>query len=495
VRLQRRFSPGAAATPLPPWARIADLLALLLLAVAIGVARTGGSRFDIGITISVRSWQRLVYLAIALLAIRHVFVPRPAIYRHLFASAARNRPVLAALLIPFAVYMAIVWHGYDGGPYLRGDCIYYYRTAISLIRDGDLDLSNQFRDRDLTQFSDQFAFTTDLRPVPKHPIPLAIASAPFIGLFGEPGALAFNLLQVAGLLVVLYRLAARVATTAAAAAAVALTGVFSVLPHYVYNYSPDVFSALLLACAVLALPTGASRHPIARSVLAGFMIAATIVSKYALILFAPGMLVLLYSRNSDRGTPGAPRDPAVVTPRPRLASRISCVIALGIGTAIPLAAFMALNAHLFGSPFTTPYDRLARIGHDGSFQLYSARSMFTLNPLIGAYGQIFDRVHGLLLSSPITLPSLAGLFLLARRDRVLAWYLGLSSLAVFVLYSTYGQWNASHYGNRFLMAVVVLAALPLATLLDKAGELFVNIFHSAESAEGAEVLGKGRSPG
>lgn len=432
---------------LPLWARVADLVVIALLGIAVGVAITGGSRFDVGIVVSIKSWERLVYLAIAVLAIRHVLVPRPAIHTHGLAYAAGNRPALAAVLVPFVVFGAIVWHGYDGGPYLRGDCIYYYETAVSIVRDGDLDLSNQFRDRTLTEFSDQFAFTTDRRPVPKHPIPMAIASAPFVGLFGKPGALVFNLLQFAVLLAVLYRLATRVASRGAAATAVILTGIFSVLPHYVYNYSPDVFSALLLAAAVLALPSPGDRHRMARTLVAGLLTGVTIVSKYALFLFAPGMLALLHK------------------PRPRQ------VVALAVGAAIPLAAFMALNAHLFGSPFITPYDRLASISADGRFQFYSQRSSFTLNPLIGAYGQLFERVHGLLFSSPITLPSLVGLFLFSRRDRVLAWCLGLSSLALFLFYSTYDQWNASHYGNRFLMALVVLAAIPLAVLLDRTAKL------------------------
>jgi hypothetical protein len=453
----------AARSPrLPFWAGFADILVLVLLALAAGVAITGGSRFDVGIVVSVKSWPRIVYLSVAVLAIRHVLVPRPAMHQHGLAYAARNRPALAAVLLPFVVYLAIVWRGYDGGPYLRGDCIYYYETAISLVRDGDLDLSNQFRDRDPTGFSDQFAFTTDRRPVPKHPIPMAIASAPLIGLFGQPGALVFNLLQLAALLAVLYRLASRTATRGAAAAAVVLTGIFSVLPHYVYNYSPDVFSALLLAGGLLALPATGDRHRTARTVLAGLLTGVSIVSKYALLLFAPGMLALA----------GKPR--------------VRQVLALGIGAAIPLVAFMALNAHLFGSPFTTPYDRLASIGADGRFHFYSQRSSFTLNPLVGAYGQLFERVHGLLFSSPITLPSLAGLFVFARRDRTLAWYLGLSSLALFLFYSTYDQWNASHYGNRFLMALVVLAAIPLAVLLDKAAQLFTPALRSAEAAERAE---------
>jgi hypothetical protein len=126
---------------------------------------------------------------------------------------------------------------------------------------------------------------------------------------------------------------------------------------------------------------------------------------------------------------------------------------------------------MFGSPLTTPYDRLASIGADGRIQIYSQRSSFTMNPAQGAYGQLFDPVHGLLYSSPITLPSLAGLFLLARRHRALAWYLAGSSLALFLFFSMYDQWDASHYGNRFLMPVIALAAIPLAVLLEKAAAL------------------------
>jgi hypothetical protein len=449
-RQEPKTLPPAGDGRLPRWVRIADVVALVLLGLAVGIALSGGSRFNVGgLVVSITSWQRLVYQSLALLAIRHAFVPRPAIHQQLRVSAARSRPALAAVTIPLAVYLVIAGYGYDGGPYLRGDCIYYYQTAISIIRDGDLDLSNQFPELEARQFSDQFAFTADGRPVPKHPIVMPIASVPFVGLFGESGALTFNLFQLAALLAVLYRLAARVASRGAAAAAVVLTGIFSVLPHYVYNYSPDVFSAFLLAAGLLALPTPGDRHPLARTLLAGLLTGAGIVSKYALILFAPAMLALLQK------------------------PRVQQMCALAIGVDIPLAAFLALNAQLFGSPLTTPYDRLATIGPDGHIQIYSQRASFVLNPVLGAYGQLFDPVHGLLFSSPITLPSLAGLFLLARRHRALAWYLGGSSLALFLFFTTYDQWDASHYGNRFLMAVIALAAMPLAVLLERASLAFV----------------------
>ena len=94
-------------------------------------------------------------------------------------------------------------------------------------------------------------------------------------------------------------------------------------------------------------------------------------------------------------------------------------------------------------------------------------SSFRISPLVGSWGQLFDPVHGLVFSSPVTMVSFVGLFWLARRDRALAWYLGLSWLALFLVFATYDQWNSSHAGNRFLMPIVALAAIPLATLVEQ----------------------------
>src|SRR5262245_34715667 len=48
-----------------------------------------------------------------------------------------------AVAIPLALYLLIVLVGYDGGPYLRGDCPLYVAAAVSLWQDHDVDLSNQ----------------------------------------------------------------------------------------------------------------------------------------------------------------------------------------------------------------------------------------------------------------------------------------------------------------------------------------------------------------
>jgi hypothetical protein len=337
------------------------------------------------------------------------------------------------------VYLGIVAVRYDGLPFLRGDCQYYFYTAMSLLEDGDLDLANQLPPP-LERHSDDVSLDTRGRLVPKHPVWMSVFALPLIGVLGAQGALVFNLAQLVLLLSLALHLARRLASTAAASLAVALTGVASFLPHYVWNFSPDVFSCLLLVAGLVALPEARSPDRL-RHVAAGVLLGFAVVSKFSLVLALPAVPLLC-------GRPFRTSLPA-----------------LALGLAVPAALLFSLNTQLFGSPLTTSYDRMARI--EGEWiVVHSQRSDFGRPLITGARNQVLDRAHGLLFTSPITLLSLIGFYPLSRRSSPTALYLLFTFLAVFLFFSTYEHWNASHHGNRFLMPIVVLAALPLASLLD-----------------------------
>jgi hypothetical protein len=256
---------------------------------------------------------------------------------------------------------------------------------------------------------------------------------------GEPGALVFNLVQLMILLGVLYALARQVARPAAASAAVIFTFAGSSLPHYVWNYSPDLFATLLLMGGTLALASG---DRVREALFGGLLLAAACVAKPPLIVFLPGSLLL--RKWSRKGTLTA------------------CA-----GGAVPFAAFGLMNFHLFGSPLITSYDRIATLV-SGHVVTVTQRSSFDLPIASGMYGQIFEAQHGLLATSPVTLVALAGIpWLVGRRPR-LAVHLVVGSLALFLLYSTYDQWNASHYGNRFLIPAVAALSVPLAAAIERA---------------------------
>jgi 4-amino-4-deoxy-L-arabinose transferase-like glycosyltransferase len=344
-----------------------------------------------------------------------------------------------AVAVPAIVYIAVILAGYDGQPYLRGDCQYYYYTAISITVDRDLDLSNQLPPP-MERHSNDLAVDKRGRLVPKHPIWMSLAALPLIVVMREPGALLFNLIQLLALMFLTFTFARRYASEAAAATAVALTGVTSFLPHYAWNFSPDVFVTTLLMAALVALP--ADRGPrLGRHFAAGLLLGVAVVSKYSLLIVLPG-IPLLSGRPVRRTLP-----------------------TLAAGFAVPVLLWAALNTHFFGSPVITPYDRMATIDEDIG-RVHSQRSDFDYPLWKGVRNQLLDPKRGLVPTTPITIISILGLWSLARRDRLTAVYLAGTSVAIFLFFSKYRWWGASHHGSRFLMPLVIFAAVPLAAMID-----------------------------
>jgi len=347
--------------------------------------------------------------------------------------------MLAAVGLPMLLYLSIVASGYDGGPYLRGDCPYYLATAQSLWSDHDLDLSNQLPPP-LSLHSGDVALDVHSRLVPKHPIWMPLVSMPLVVLLGAPGALVFNLMSLGLLLALLFELARRSAEPWPAMIAVSLTGALSFLPHYAYNYSPDVFLTVLLTAALVLLPHDRGQSS-GRHLAAGLLIGMLLTARPSFVVALPA-LPLLAGRPLRRTLPWA-----------------------ALGTAGPVLVWMALNTHLFGGPLVTSYDRIAELTFQG-MTLHSHRADFTLPLIDGLKGQLLDPDKGLLPTSAISLISLLGLPLLLRRSWRMGVYVTATSLGLLLLFSKYRLWPASHHGNRFLMPLVALAALPLACLVD-----------------------------
>jgi hypothetical protein len=116
----------------PPWARLLDLLCLLLVVLAAIVASWGGFRERIGgIRVALTSPYRLLIAAAVLLLIRHLAVPRPAIIQDFprrvraawktpAADIARLAFVGTRPAILLIGYFAVITFGYTNGrPPLR----------------------------------------------------------------------------------------------------------------------------------------------------------------------------------------------------------------------------------------------------------------------------------------------------------------------------------------------------------------------------------------
>ena len=91
-----------------------------------------------------------------------------------------------------------VYRGSDGRPfhlptYLPGDCPFYRATALSLLREKDLDLHDDMA-WNVVRPQGQVALGARGEWYPKHPILLPLAALPFYASLGDQGLLAFNVL-------------------------------------------------------------------------------------------------------------------------------------------------------------------------------------------------------------------------------------------------------------------------------------------------------------
>lgn len=341
--------------------------------------------------------------------------------------------LLLGVLFCAGTFAALTGREVDSGAFLIGDCPYYASTAVSLWHDGDLDLANQLRGG-LTVHQKQIALGRDGRWLPKHPVLMPMLSVPFYALFGVAGFLVFNVLVILLLAAVVYATARCYLDAGVAVAATTLLFVGSFLREYVYNYSPDLLSTLLVLGGILLILKG---RPLPGGMLLGISVLAKVTNLFVALL----VVGFLPFRRSGRE---AVRAAAGVLPG--------------------FAAWMLLNLALFGGPTVTGYDRTLVL-HDGVAQTVSHKGFFDLPLLEGMSGQLLDPRAGLLTTSPILLLAIPGFVVFLRKH---AWdgalFFGISEF-LFLLFSTYRWWATSHYGNRFLMLPVTLACVPMGFAL------------------------------
>jgi hypothetical protein len=319
--------------------------------------------------------------------------------------------------------------------FLRGDCVYYRATLISLLEDGDLDLKNNPPPTRYS-FSSNVALGKNGAWYPKHSLLMPIVAAPLYWIAGDLGLLGFNLLQLTALCVCLWLGARRYTSEAISFALVVWFAFGTMLRPSAYNFSPDVFSTLLVSAALLAL---LSR----RAVVAGVLLGLSVWAKWTNLVFLPVAGVFLL----------ADRD-------------VRAILRFGLGSAVPILALLALNQHMFGSPWITPYDRVLTLTGSQWALEPSHRTLFGVPFWTGLWEQLTNRRIGLLVGCPPILLAPVGLAWLARRAPKQALLLGGACLAQFAMFAKYEQWQMSSYGPRFLMTVVAVGAWLAAAALE-----------------------------
>ena len=353
---------------------------------------------------------------------------------------ARSLAVLGLILLigytaeAVGSYRTVVLQA-SGGPvevplFFVGDGLQYRAAVRSMLEDGDLDLRNNLSETG-ARLEGSAALGQGGEWYPKHPVLMPIVSAPFYAIGGDLGLLAFNVLQVAALVLLLW-LAVRRHVSETVTWAVTLWFAFgSVLRPYAYGYSPDVLSTLLVVGGYLAI----ADH---RAALAGLLLGVAMWAKLPNVVVVVPLLAWAAVELSRRD-----------------------LVRTAVTFALPVLALGALHAYFFGDPFTTPYDRVIEDPRVSLTAIEAShRTFFDVPFWQGLRHAILDRQIGLLVPASPVLLAPFGLPLLWRRSKAETLVLAAIVFGQIAFFAPYRMVE-----KRFLLTAVVLAAVPVGAVI------------------------------
>lgn len=369
--------------------------------------------------------------------------------------AGVDRRLLLVVAVAALAYVAITPRIFERLDPITGDEPFYVMTAFSVIRDHDLDESNNYAQRDYDELfpsqplpegwrgwtriaptiSPHEAVTDRDGQYTKHGLGLPLLIAIPFELSGRTGAVAVILLAAIALAGQMYLVALRAVERPALAATVAL-GLALVMPIVPYTHLlfPEIPAALCLIYAIRRVASSSNTG--IQWLLTGLAIGWL---PWLHQRFAPtaAILALLIAVRCWRAWPN----------RRPLAALVPILIA-GV-------SLIWFNVWLYGAPIQPAEN------HDG----FSGPSG-TIN---GAFGLLLDAQWGLLIATPLMLLAIAAIPWWVRADRDLARVAALAVLPYLALLASYSVWWGS-WGPpaRYLVPVVPLAAGPLAAWLSRA---------------------------
>ncbi len=320
-----------------------------------------------------------------------------------------------SFLFIFLIYSLTILLRYHPYTFLKGDSLIYGFTTTSLLKDGDLDLTNNLPfSVPRTQEKSFYAVDKEGNLVPKHSPFLPLLGLPWAALFGFNGLLMLNFLIGLGV-VTLALFTMRNSRNNLSPVILAATFLQPVFLHYIYNFSPDLLATFLL---VASFSAAVARREFLFGLLSAMMVLIRpIFAVQVLLGFLPS------------------------TRRWRYLA----------GTILPLLAWGTYNQIIFGAPWITGYQRVA-VSTGTGIVIQSHAQLLNFDPL-RMISILFSYPMGFLFTSAL---SLWQIFLLLQRrqyPRRLYLFLLLTVLWPFLFLWFYSPWAASSFGNRFLLPV------------------------------------------
>jgi hypothetical protein len=339
--------------------------------------------------------------------------------------------------------------------YIKGDAHYYQAAIISLLQDGDLLLANQVP---VDLLNGQLALGRE-GLVPKHPMLLSLVSLPFYQAFGSRGLLIFNIMNSVILVLLIFQLNRQFFDSLISLITTTLYATATLFYNYVYNYSPDVLSTVLVLAGLNSVLRGRYYWG---AVNLGFAVFAKLpnLPLAGIILIYAGAMIL-------RG------DDSHLAVSSNLHKRLTRLAALAILFFVSLLPFGLLNQRLFGSPVVTGYQRTAVRGTAGEPVVSDHVDKFNQPFLSGSFRLLFDPDSGVVTTNPILLLAFLGFLRMNRSVHPGPLSLVLAVCVVqFLTFAKYDDWQSSEFSNRFLMTFVAGSSVFTSGYLQFLGKRF-----------------------
>ena len=351
---------------------------------------------------------------------------------------------LCFIYLPF-----IIARSNSAESFLKGDDYYYRAVIISLVEDRDLRMENNVPtdplNGELAVGQEGF--------VPKHPILMPLVSMPLYIIGGTPGLLVFNIFDCMILIVLIFKLNRLFHNHLVAFITTVLYATGTLLFEYVYGYSSDVFSTVLLLGSLYLVLRN-------RFYLGAALLGLSIFAKLPNAPLAG--VILLYAGFKifrDERLEGIIGE--------NIRHKLMVVTTTTAIFLFALLPFAYTNYYLFGSPFVTGYQRTAEAGADGQIILVNHTDKFNQPLFTGIYRSLFDPRNGVLPTNPVFILALLGVFWVNKmRPRDQAYLILLICLTQFLLFARYDEWYMSEFSNRFLITFIALSSIFAANFLD-----------------------------
>ncbi len=353
----------------------------------------------------------------------------------------KKRGLIFCLLFITIIISSYILRVYKPNSYAIADIGWQIQIVQSLAQDGDLDLKNQLENNPLLA-ADQIALGKNGQWYPLHEFLMSIFTVPLYFLMGLDACLFFNALIAIGTAAVLFLICAEYSSIAASFFAVVLTTSSGILLGASYSFSNDLFGCFFL---ILSYYLVLKRQDKTAGFVWGLSVLARTINAVSLPVFL--FATILFNKNKDR--------------------KFHCAVNF-LAAGFPFFIIFCLsNYWMFGSLWETSYWHWVVVDKNGDLVSKSYKQYFSQPLVLSFLRTFFEREGGFFAGAPLALLSFSfGLrlfFIKYRKDFLFFMLLCL----VFFLFAVFFQAFPGNWGNRYLISIALLSALPLSILFDQ----------------------------